>query len=98
MRHPGCLRQAAGTAADTKVAAAKTAILGEEGYKQTVKSAYELANQKTTMAEVENTGCAVKTEVDEAIKDAKSAGTTAQAAVTALDAKVGAVTEGKTVV
>lgn len=89
---------AAGAAADTKVAAAKTAILGEEGYKQTVKSAYELASQKTTMAEVENKGYAVKTEVDEAIKDAKSAGTTAQAAVTALDAKVGAVTEGKTVV
>lgn len=89
---------AAGTAADTKVAAAKTAILGEEGYKQTVKSAYELASQKTTMAEVENKGYAVKTEVDEAIKDAKSAGTIAQAAVTALDAKVGAVTEGKTVV
>lgn len=89
---------AAGTAADTKVAAAKTAILGEEGYKQTVKSAYELASQKTTMTEVENKGYAVKTEVDEAIKDAKSAGTTAQAAVAALDAKVGAVTEGKTVV
>lgn len=89
---------AAGTAADTKVAAAKTAILGEEGYKQTVKSAYELASQKTTMTEVENKGYAVKTEVDEAIKDAKSAGTTAQAAVTALDAKVGTVTEGKTVV
>ena len=89
---------AAGTAADTKVAAAKTAILGEEGYKQTVKSAYELASQKTTMAEVENKGYAVKTEVDEAIKDAKSAGTTAQAAVAALDTKVGAVTEGKTVV
>ena len=35
---------AAGAAADTKVAAAKTAILGEEGYKQTVKSAYELAS------------------------------------------------------
>ena len=89
---------AAGTAADTKVAAAKTAILGEEGYKQTVKSAYELASQKTTIAEVENKGYAVKTEVDEAIKDAKSAGTTAQAAVAALDTKVGAVTEGKTVV
>ena len=89
---------AAGTAADTKVAAAKTAILGEEGYKQTVKSAYELASQKTTMTEVENKGYAVKTEVDEAIKDAKSAGTTAQAAVAALDTKVGAVTEGKTVV
>lgn len=89
---------AAGTAADTKVTAAKTAILGEEGYKQTVKSAYELASQKTTMAEVENKGYAVKTEVDEAIKDAKSAGTTAQAAVAALDTKVGAVTEGKTVV
>lgn len=89
---------AAGTAADTKVAVAKTAILGEEGYKQTVKSAYELASKKTTMTEVENKGYAVKTEVDEAIKDAKSAGTTAQAAVTALDAKVGTVTEGKTVV
>lgn len=89
---------AAGTAADTKVAAVKTAILGEEGYKQTVKSAYELASQKITMTEVENKGYAVKTEVDEGIKDAKSAGTTAQAAVTALDTKVGAVTEGKTVV
>ena len=89
---------AAGTAADTKVAAAKTAILGEEGYKQTVKSAYELASQKTTMTEVENKGYAVKTEVDESIQDAKSAGTTAQAAVAALDTKVGAVTEGKTVV
>lgn len=89
---------AAGTAADTKVATAKTAVLGEEGYEQTVKSAYELASQKTTMTEVENKGYAVKTEVDKAIKDAKSAGTTAQAAVTALDTKVGAVTEGKTVV
>ena len=89
---------AAGTAADTKVATAKTAILGEEGYEQTVKSAYELANSKTTMTAVEAKGYAVKTEVDTAVADAKSAGTAAQAAVTALDAKVGTVTEGKTVV
>lgn len=89
---------AAGTAADTKVAAAKTAILGEEGYEHTVKDAYELANSKTTMTAVEAKGYAVKTEVDTAVADAKSAGTAAQAAVTALDAKVGTVTEGKTVV
>lgn len=89
---------AAGTAADTKVAAAKTAILGEEGYEQTVKSAYELANSKTTMTAVEAKGYAIKTEVDTAVADAKSAGTAAQAAVTTLDAKVGTVTEGKTVV
>ncbi len=89
---------AAGTAADTKVATAKTAVLGEEGYEQTVKSAYELANSKTTMTAVEAKGYAIKTEVDTAVADAKSAGTAAQAAVTTLDAKVGTVTEGKTVV
>ena len=89
---------AAGTAADTKIAAAKTAILGAKDYTETVKSAYELASQKTTMTEVENKGYAVKTEVDTAVADAKKAGTDAAAAVTALDAKVGTVTEGKTVV
>ena len=88
----------AGTNADTKVANAKTAILGEEGYTHTVKEAYELANGKTTMAAVEAKGYAVKTEVDTAVADAKKAGTDAQTAVNNLNAKVGTVPADKTIV
>lgn len=88
----------AGTNADTKVAAAKTAILGEEGYEHTVKDAYELAASKTTMKAVEDKGYAVKTEVDTAVADAKKAGTDAQASVNALSDKVGTVPAEKTVV
>lgn len=88
----------AGTNADTKVAAAKTAILGEEGYEHTVKDAYELAGTKATMTQVEAKGYAVKTEVDTAVAEAKKAGTDAQASVDALNDKVGTVTEGKTIV
>ena len=89
---------AAGTNADTKVAAAKTAILGEKDYDHTVKDAYDLANGKTTMAAVEAKGYAIKTEVDTVVADAKKAGTDAQTAVDNLSAKVGTVPENKTIV
>ena len=87
----------AGTNADTKVAAAKTAILGK-GHTGTVKEAYDLAASKTTMKAVEDKGYAVKTEVDTAIADAKKAGTDAQASVDALNDKVGTVPAEKTIV
>lgn len=87
----------AGTNADTKIATAKTTILGE-GHTGTVKEAYELADSKTTMAQVEAKGYAVKTETDTAIADAKKAGTDAQASVNALSDKVGTVPADKTIV
>lgn len=98
---------AAGTAADSKVAAAKTAILGAEDYAQTVKSAYELAASKTTMADVEAKDYATKAEAqgyataaadgkDTAIAAAKKAGDDAQSAVDALGKKVGDIPEGAT--
>ena len=87
----------AGTNADTKVATAKTAILGE-GHTGTVKEAYELATSKTTMAQVEAKGYAVKTEVDTAVADAKKAGTDAQTAVNTLSDKVGTIPADKTIV
>lgn len=87
---------AAATDAATKDAALKTAILGEEAYAQTVKSAYELAASKTTMAEVEAKDYATKTEAqgyadakDAAIAEAKKAGTDAMA-------KIGTIPEGAT--
>lgn len=55
---------AAATDATTKVNTAKTDILGAEGYTHTVKDAYELADSKTTMAEVEAKGYATKSYVD----------------------------------
>lgn len=88
---------AAGTNADTKVAAAKTAILGE-GHTGTVKEAYDLAASKTTMKAVEDKGYAVKTEVDTAVAEAKKAGTDAQTSVNALSDKVGTVPAEKTIV
>lgn len=98
---------AAGTAADTKVAAAKTAILGKDAegadFAHTVKEAYELAASKTTMAAVEAKDYATKTEAqgyadakDTAIAEAKKAGTDAQASVTALSGKVGNLPEDAT--
>ena len=85
---------AAGEDAATKDAALKTAILGEEAYAQTVKSAYELAASKTTMADVEAKDYATKTEAqgyadakDTAIAEAKKAGTDAMA-------KIGTIPEG----
>lgn len=87
----------AGTNADTKVATAKTAILGE-GHTGTVKEAYELAASKATMAQVEAKGYAVKTEVDTAVADAKKAGTDAQTAVNTLSDKVGTIPTDKTIV
>nr|DAO00741.1 MAG TPA: hypothetical protein [Caudoviricetes sp.] len=87
---------AAATDASTKDAALKTAILGEEGYTQTVKSAYELAASKATMTEVEAKDYATKTEAqgyadakDTAIAEAKKAGTDAMA-------KIGTIPEGAT--
>ena len=87
---------AAGEDAATKDAALKTAILGEEAYAQTVKSAYDLAASKTTMADVEAKDYATKTEAqsyadakDTAIADAKKAGTDAMA-------KIGTIPEGAT--
>lgn len=92
---------AAASDAATKDAALKTAILGEEAYAQTVKSAYELAASKTTMAEVEAKDYATKTEAqgyanakDTAIAEAKKAGTDAQSAVNTLSDKVGSIPEG----
>lgn len=74
--------------AATKDTALKTAILGEEAYAQTVKSAYELAASKATMAEVEAKDYATKTEAqamadgkDAAIAEAKKAGTDAMAKI-----------------
>ena len=87
----------AGTNADTKVAAAKTAILGE-GHTGTVKEAYDLAASKATMTQVEAKGYAVKTEVDTAVAEAKKAGTDAQASVNTLSDKVGTVPTDKTIV
>ena len=95
---------AAGTNADTKISTAKTEILGEAGYQQTVKSAYELAGTKATLAEVvteiEKKDYATKAQAqgyadakDTAIADAKKAGTDAQGAVTALSNKVGSIPE-----
>lgn len=87
----------AGINADTKVATAKTAILGE-GHTGTVKEAYELAASKATMAQVEAKGYAVKAEVDTAVADAKKAGTDAQTAVNTLSDKVGTIPADKTIV
>lgn len=95
---------AAGANADTKISTAKTEILGEAGYGQTVKSAYELAGTKATLdeavAEIEKKNYATKTEAqgyanakDAAIADAKKAGTDAQSAVNALSNKVGSIPE-----
>ena len=87
---------AAATDAAAKDATLKTAILGEEAYAQTVKSAYELAASKATMTEVEAKNYATKTEAqgyanakDAAIADAKKAGTDAMA-------KIGTIPEGAT--
>ena len=87
---------AAATEAATKDATLKTAILGEEGYAQTVKSAYNLAASKATMTEVEAKDYATKTEAqgyadakDAAIAEAKKAGTDAMA-------KIGTIPEGAT--
>ena len=95
---------AAGANADTKISTAKTEILGEAGYGQTVKSAYELAGTKATLAEavaeIEKKDYATKAQAqgyadakDAAIADAKKAGTDAQSAVNALSNKVGSIPE-----
>lgn len=92
--------------AAAKVKAAKTAILGESAtgvdFDKTVKEVYDLASSKTTMAEVEAKGYAVKADTDSTIADAKKAGTdaataaaaakqAADAAQAAADAKVASV-------
>lgn len=73
--------------AAAKVKAAKTAILGESAtgvdFDKTVKEAYDLASSKTTMAEVEAKGYAVKADTDSAIANAKKAGTDAATAAVA---------------
>lgn len=80
----------AGTNADIKIAAAKTEILGA-GHTGTVKEAYDLASKKTTMADVEAKNYATKTEAqgyadakDDAIAEAKKAGTDAMAKIGAI--------------
>ena len=60
--------KAVATQVATDITAAKTAVLGEADYAHTVKDAYELANGKVTMADVEGKGYAVKTEVEASIK------------------------------
>lgn len=79
---------AAASASDTKDTALKTAILGAADYAQTVKSAYELAASKATIADVEAKDYATKTEAkgyanakDAAIAEAKKAGTDAMAKI-----------------
>lgn len=95
----------AGANADTKISTAKTEILGEANYAQTVKSAYELAGTKATLAEavaeIEKKDYATKAQAqgyanakDTAIAEAKKAGTDAQSAVNALSNKVGSIPEG----
>lgn len=78
---------AAKTETTSQVSQAKTDILGEENYAHTVKDAYELAEGKTTMAEVEAKDYATKTEAqgyadakDIAIKAAKDAADAAKKA------------------
>ena len=94
----------AGTNADTKISTAKTEILGEAGYGQTVKSAYELAGTKATLdeavKEIERKDYATKAQAqsyadakDSTIADAKKAGTDAQSAVNDLSNKVGSIPE-----
>ena len=96
---------AAGTNADKKISTAKTEILGEANYAQTVKSAYELAGTKATLeeavAEIEKKDYATKAQAqdyanskDGVIAEAKKAGTDAQGAVNALSNKVGSIPEG----
>ena len=87
---------AAAADASAKDTVLKTAILGEEGYTQTVKSAYNLAASKATMTEVEAKNYATKTEAqgyadakDAAIAAAKKAGTDAMA-------KIGTIPESAT--
>ena len=87
---------AAAADAAAKDTTLKTAILGAEDYTQTVKSAYELAASKATMAEVEAKNYATKAEAqgyanakDTAIAEAKKAGTDAMA-------KIGTIPEGST--
>lgn len=87
---------AAASDAATKDTALKTAILGAADYTQTVKSAYELAASKATIADVEAKDYATKTEAqsyadgkDAAIAEAKKAGTDAMA-------KIGTIPEGAT--
>lgn len=77
----------AGENADTKVSQAKTDILGKANYDHTVKDAYDLANTKTTMADVEAKDYATKTEAkgyadakDTSIKAAKDAADAAKKA------------------
>lgn len=78
---------AAKTETTSQVSQAKTDILGAENYAHTVKDAYELAESKTTMAEVEAKDYATKTEAkgyanakDASIKAAKDAADAAKKA------------------
>lgn len=94
---------AAATASDTKDTALKTAILGAADYAQTVKSAYDLAASKTTMAAVEAKDYATKAQAqdyadakDTAIAAAKKAGTDAQSSVNSLATLVGTLPEETT--
>lgn len=78
---------AAKTETTSQVSQAKTDILGAENYGHTVKDAYELAESKTTMVEVEAKDYATKTEAkgyadakDASIKAAKDAADAAKKA------------------
>lgn len=55
----------AGSATDKKIAAAKLDILGEKDYNKSVKDAYDLADSKATLAQVEALGYATETSVTE---------------------------------
>lgn len=92
----------------TAIAAAKTAVLGEKDYTHTVKDAYDLANGKTTLAAVkEYTDGKFQTVVDATTQHAAIAATVttaqnaadeAKSGVTAINAQIGTVPAGKTVV
>lgn len=85
--------------------AIKAAQTAADNAQAAAEAAQTTADSKTTMAEVEAKDYATKTEAqgyanakDEAIAAAKKAGDDAQADVDALEAKVGTVEDGKTVV
>lgn len=97
--------QAATAEGGTVTLAIKAAQDAADAAQAAADAAQATADTKTTMAEVEAKNYATKTEAqgyanakDAAISAAKAAADAAQADVDALEGKVGAVTEGKTVV
>lgn len=92
----------------TAIAAAKTAVLGEAGYSHTVKDAYDLASSKTTMKVVQEyveanfqtvTNATTQHEaIAGTVAAAQNAADEAKSGVAAINAKIGTVPTGKTIV